>query len=121
MGWAAHLQQKGFGIKTVESTNAELDAIKDKYGIPKSFRTCHTAVVGNYAIEGHVPADVLARFLKEKPAAAGIAVPGMPMGSPGMEGPNPQTYTVYLFDKEGRSRVYSIVQPEGAKTEGAKK
>ena len=68
-------------------------------------------MVGNYVIEGHVPALVILRLLREKPAVAGIAVPGMPIGSPGMEGPNPQPYRVYTFDQEGQIQVYARIQP----------
>jgi hypothetical protein len=71
-------------------------------------RTCHTGVVGNYAIEGHVPADVVKKLLAEKPAAAGIAVPGMPIGSPGMEvGAQKDSYEVFLFDKTGKTSVFA--------------
>jgi hypothetical protein len=67
--------------------------------------------VGNYVIEGHVPAQIILRLLREKPAIAGVAVPGMPVGSPGMEGPNPQPYTVYTFDQEGEIKVYARIEP----------
>ncbi len=91
--------------------NAELESIKNRLGVPQRLRSCHTGVVGNYVIEGHVPAQVVLRILSEKPAMAGIAVPGMPVGSPGMEGPDPQPYTVYTFDREGQIRVYAQIDP----------
>ncbi len=91
--------------------NAELESIKNRLGVPQRLRSCHTGVVGNYVIEGHVPAQVVLRILSEKPAVAGIAVPGMPVGSPGMEGPDPQPYTVYTFDREGQIRVYAQIDP----------
>src|SRR5689334_13600050 len=81
--WVAHLQKAGFKATVRES--ADIDALKDKLRIPKAARSCHTGVVAGYAIEGHVPAADLKRLLAEKPAVLGIAVPGMPVGSPGME------------------------------------
>jgi len=81
--------------------------IKIKYKVPNNLYSCHTAIVEGYVIEGHVPADTVRRLLKEKPAVVGLAVPGMPIGSPGMEGPNPQPYEVLTFDKDGRTAVYA--------------
>jgi hypothetical protein len=81
--------------------------IKIKYKVPEKLYSCHTAVVQGYVIEGHVPADLIHRLLKERRAVAGLAVPGMPVGSPGMEGPNPQHYEVISFDKAGRTSVYA--------------
>lgn len=106
-----HLRQKGFEVKPLAAKNAELESIKNRLGVPQRLRSCHTGVVGNYVIEGHVPAQVVLRILSEKPAVAGIAVPGMPVGSPGMEGPDPQPYTVYTFDREGQIRVYAQIDP----------
>ena len=106
-----HLQQNGFSIKSNNVSDYQLEAIKDKYGVPRSLRTCHTAIVEGYVIEGHVPADAVQRVLKEKPNIVGIGVPGMPIGSPGMPGPNPQAYDVYSFDKKGQLKVYKHVTP----------
>ena len=106
-----HLQGKGFGIKSNDVSDYQLEAIKDKYGVPRTLRTCHTGIVDGYVIEGHVPADVILRVLKEKPNIAGIGVPGMPIGSPGMPGPNPQAYDVYSFDKKGQVKVYKHIGP----------
>ena len=75
--------------------------------MPEKLYSCHTAVVQSYVIEGHVPADLIHLLLNERPALAGLAVPGMPVGSPGMEGPNPQPYEVISFDKQGRTSVYA--------------
>jgi hypothetical protein len=75
--------------------------------VPEKLYSCHTALVQGYIIEGHVPADLIRRLLKESPEVAGLAVPGMPVGSPGMEGPNPQPYDVISFDKQGRTSVYA--------------
>ena len=104
-----HLQAHGFQIKTNEMTFAQLNAIKAKYGVPQRLSSCHTGIVEGYVIEGHVPAEFVLRLLKEKPAVAGLAVPDMPMGSPGMEGPNPQAYDVLAFDRQGRVHVYAHV------------
>jgi hypothetical protein len=75
--------------------------------VPEKLYSCHTALVQGYIIEGHVPADLIRRLLKERPEVAGLAVPGMPVGSPGMEGPNPQPYDVISFDNQGRTSVYA--------------
>lgn len=83
-----------------------LAPVKIDHGVPARLQACHTAVVEGYVVEGHVPADVLRRFLEEKPDVKGIAVPGMPGGSPGMESSPKEPYDVLLFDANGRSRVY---------------
>jgi len=85
--------------------------VKDKHNVPRQARSCHTALVGGYVIEGHVPAADIQRLLKERPAILGLAVPGMPIGSPGMEGPNPQPYNVLAFDKKGQTSVFSTQRP----------
>jgi len=85
--------------------------VKDKYGVPAQTRSCHTALVGGYVIEGHVPAADIQRLLKEKPKVAGLAVAGMPIGSPGMEGANPRPYDVLAFDKTGKTTVFSTQRP----------
>ena len=103
--WVDHVRKAGF-VATVHDT-ADMTSVKSSMGVPSSLHSCHTARVGNYTIEGHVPADLIVRLLKEKPAGSGLAVPGMPMGSPGMEGPSKDKYDVMLFDKSGKSRVYA--------------
>jgi hypothetical protein len=102
-----HLQSNGFKVDKKDVNNNQLVEIKKKYGVPESLHTCHTAVVQGYVIEGHVPADLIFRLLKEKPAIAGLGVAGMPPGSPGMESLNPQPYEVMAFDKGGRITVYA--------------
>ena len=84
-------------------------AIKAKLGVPGSLHSCHTAVVGGYIVEGHVPAADVRKLLKEKPAVAGIGVPGMPMGSPGMEMPGmaAEKYDVVAFAKDGKQKVFA--------------
>ncbi|MEO8443323.1 MAG: DUF411 domain-containing protein [Betaproteobacteria bacterium] len=85
----------------------QLDAVHVKNGVPPQLRQCHVALVGGYVIEGHVPVEAIKRLLKEKPPVMGLVVRGMPIGSPGMEGPNPQPYEVLTFDRQGRVSVYA--------------
>jgi hypothetical protein len=96
-GWVEHLRSNGF-IATVTDA-ADMQAIKARLGVPDELASCHTAEIGGYVIEGHVPAVAIRRLLSEKPAARGLAVPGMPIGSPGMEGGTPEVYEVILFGK----------------------
>ncbi len=106
--WVEHLKAQGFTTKTTNV--ADIDRVKAKYNVPASARSCHTALVGGYVIEGHVPAADVQRLLKERPAGVvGLAVPGMPIGSPGMEvaGMKGQPYDVLAFDKAGRTRVFA--------------
>jgi hypothetical protein len=102
-GWVRHLQKAGFTVKTIETT--DLDVVKTRLGVPADLAACHTAQVAEYLVEGHVPAVALIRLLDERPDARGLAVPGMPVGSPGMEGGTPQPYGVVLFGPTGR-RTY---------------
>jgi hypothetical protein len=102
-----HLQSNGFTVDKRDVSAAQLAEIKNKHGVPEKLQSCHTALIQGYVIEGHVPADLIMRVLKEKPAIRGLAVPGMPIGSPGMEGPKPEPYDVLSFDKQGRVAVYA--------------
>jgi hypothetical protein len=106
-GWVKHLQQSDFAVATIET--ADLDSVKTRLGVPPDLAACHTAQIGSYVIEGHVPAPALRRLLDQKPSAAGLAVPGMPMGSPGMEGGRPQPYEVVLFGPAGRHTYMRFV------------
>ncbi len=106
-----HLQEKGLAVKSTDVSQAQLVELKNKFGIPQRLHSCHTGVVENYVIEGHVPASVISRLLTERPDVTGIAVPGMPIGSPGMEGPNPKPYHVFSFDQDGRMQVYERIHP----------
>jgi hypothetical protein len=103
--WVELMRAAGFDVTV--SDMPDIAPMKDKQGVPTALRSCHTALVGGYAIEGHVPVDLIKKLLKEKPNAAGLAVPGMPMGSPGMEGDTKDTYNVVLFDKTGKTSVYA--------------
>ena len=104
--WVGHVRKAGF-VVTVRDT-ADMASVKASFGVPSALESCHTARVGAYAIEGHVPADLIQKLLREQPVARGLAVPGMPMGSPGMEqGSQKDAYDVVLFDKAGKTRVYA--------------
>jgi hypothetical protein len=106
-----HLQEKGFTVKSADVSQAQLVAVKNKYSVPQRLRSCHTGLIEDYVIEGHVPGNLVARLLKERPDIVGLAVPGMPIGSPGMEGSNPKPYEVFSFDKDGRIQVYEHINP----------
>ena len=103
-GWVDHLRAAGFAVEVNETP--ELNRIKARLGVPPDLHACHTGEIGGYAIEGHVPATAIRRLLEGKPHAKGLAVPGMPVGSPGMhvEGSPPEEYTVYLFGDFGKRR-----------------
>lgn len=103
--WITHLEQNGFKVEVMDLP--DLSAVKAKHGVKQELQACHTGVVGNYTVEGHVPADLIHKMLKEKPSIAGLAVPGMPMGSPGMEGAIKEKYDVLTFDRAGRTTVYA--------------
>ena len=102
--WVEHLQAAGFRVTVRDTTN--LSGVAERYGVPHKLSACHTAVVDSYVVEGHVPADVIQRLLKERPGIAGVAVPGMPAGSPGMESDTPAKYYIQTFDKNGATSVY---------------
>jgi hypothetical protein len=104
--WVEHMRANGFNPTVNDLPN--LTAVKQTTGVPANLQSCHTSVIQGYAIEGHVPADVVRQLLKEKPQVAGIAVPGMPLGSPGMEqGPQKDKYNVVAFGKDGSQKVYA--------------
>jgi len=105
--WIKHLEANGFAVRVFETGNT---AMRGRLGIPAQFGSCHTARVGGYAVEGHVPARDIRRLLKERPSAVGLAVPAMPVGSPGMDGPEYRgrrdPYDVLLVMQGGRSTVF---------------
>ena len=106
VNWVAHLRKNGFVVHSEDV--ADINGIKTKYNVPAALRSCHTGVVNGYVIEGHVPAADVKRLLTTRPAdIVGLAVPGMPVGSPGMEGSRPQAYQVLAFDKGGRSSIFA--------------
>jgi len=103
--WIKHLQQNGFQVNTHEVN--DVPAARKKLGMPDRLGSCHTARVGDYVIEGHVPAADIQRLLKEKPQALGLAVPAMPPGSPGMETAKPVPYETLLVQADGSTRVFA--------------
>lgn len=103
--WVTHLRKEGFNVKTKDYR--DMKPIKKTFGVKPEFQSCHTAKVGKYFIEGHVSASDIKRLLKEKPDIKGLAAPGMPMGSPGMEGHRKDKYNVIAVDKNNASSIYS--------------
>lgn len=107
--WAEHLEASGFRVELREVR--DVAPVKATHGVPPALAACHTALVEGYVVEGHVPAADVARLLAERPAIRGLAVPGMPEGSPGMEGPNPERYQVLSFDDAGHVEVFATHGP----------
>ncbi len=103
--WIDHLRKHGF--KVTSHDTRDMNTVKANSGVKSDLQSCHTAMVGGYVVEGHVPAADIQRLLKQRPKIAGLAVPGMPMGSPGMEGPTTDKYDVIAFEKSGRTKVFS--------------
>ena len=103
--WVEHLRANGFAVKVQEVNDTA--GYERQYRVPRTMESCHTAVVNGYTIEGHVPATEIKRLLNEKPKAVGLAVPGMPVGSPGMEAAHSEAFSVFVFDEGGRTSVYA--------------
>jgi hypothetical protein len=103
--WAKHMEDAGF--KVTRTVTTELAAVPERQRVPARLRSCHLAVVDKYIVEGHVPADLIQRLLRERPDVVGLAVPGMPIGSPGMEGPNPQSYSILSFKADGSTAEFA--------------
>lgn len=108
-GWMEHLERHGFQVKDIKAI--DMEAIKQKYNLPKDLTSCHTALIDGYVIEGHVPADDIKRLLKEKPQLTGLSVPQMPVGTPGMEvGNKKEPFAVISFKKNGEFKVFKEYQ-----------
>ncbi len=109
--WVSHLKANGLAVVVHDGGNI---AARRRLGINEEFASCHTALLDGYAIEGHVPVSAIRRLLSERPRAIGLAVPGMPLGSPGMDGPayqgRKQPYEVLLLTADGRSSVYASIR-----------
>lgn len=103
--WVEHLERGGFTVKAHDVV--DVAAMRRELGMPERLGACHTAKVGGYLVEGHVPAADIRKLLKDKPAALGIAVPGMPSGSPGMESAKPVPYDTLLVSRDGSTRIFS--------------
>ena len=106
-GYADYLRHSGFTV-TAKATN-DLSEISRKAGIPPDLQGCHTAFIGDYVVDGHVPVEAIKKLLAERPTIKGITLPGMPMGSPGMTGDKAEPFTVYAIGKDGKPRVYMTV------------
>jgi hypothetical protein len=111
-GWVRHLKDAGFAVTVEEIT--DLQPVRERLGVPADLAACHTAEVDGYVLEGHVPAAAVRRLLEKRPTAIGLAVPGMPAGSPGMEGGVPHLYDVVLFGATGRQPFMRFVGTENA-------
>ena len=106
--WVKHLEANGFAVKTNATEPAALERLKAQVGVGGKLAACHTAKIGSYVVEGHVPASDIKRLIAEQPAAIGLAVPGMPVGSPGMEqGGEFEPYDVLLLNKDGTTKVFA--------------
>ena len=103
--WVQYMNAQGYACTVTNLP--DLNDVKVKNGVPANLQSCHTSLVGGYVIEGHVPAEDIQRLLREKPAIVGLAAPGMPAGSPGMDVPGSPAYDVIAFEKDGRQRVYA--------------
>ena len=103
--WVEHLKAQGYDVSV--SNVSDVAPVKRELGVPQGVASCHTAFVGGYFVEGHVPAEDVTRLLAEHPDVAGLAVPGMPLGSPGMEGPNAPPYKVFAVKRDGTMAVFA--------------
>lgn len=103
--WVEHVRRNGFQVVAIDTT--DLDEVKRRYGVAPEHAACHTATVGGYVVEGHVPAADIRRLLAERPSVTGLAVPGMPVGSPGMEGAYRHAYAVLAFTRGGPTSVFA--------------
>ncbi len=103
--WIEHMRANGFAV-TVHEVE-DVDPYKARYGVPEALESCHTALVEDYVIEGHVPADLIERLLAERPPVRGLSAPGMPAGSPGMESAGREPYDIVAFDDRGNTSIYA--------------
>jgi hypothetical protein len=107
--WVRHVEAAGFTVRVTEME--DVIPVKERLGVPPELSSCHTARVGGYVVEGHVPADDILRLLRARPQIAGIFLPGMPLGSPGMEAPRGEPYEVLALDAKGKTSVFSAHRP----------
>ena len=103
--WVDYMKEKGFTVEMIDQPHA------DRARVPGHLASCHTAYIDRYIIEGHIPAEDVRRLLKEQPQVSGLVLPGMPEGSPGMEGPNPVAYDVFTFNSDGDVQIYASHNP----------
>ena len=105
--WVDHMKKSGFDVQAMDVSSGDVRAVSKAAGLKDEDTSCHTSKIGNYVVEGHVPADDIKRMLKEKPAIAGLSAPGMPQGSPGMEQGTKEPYDVVAFTKDGKTTVFA--------------
>lgn len=112
LGWVRHMEQAGFDVSMTERT--QLDPVQRSAGVPPGLAGCHVALLGRHSFSGHVPAAAVRRFLADPGAWRGLAVPGMPLGSPGMEveGREPQTYEIHAYGQDGRHELFARARGE---------
>jgi len=107
--WVDHLESNGLDVEVVNVTSTA--PTREQFGVPNKLLSCHTGTINGYWVEGHVPADLVKKLITEKPEdIRGISAPGMPMGSPGMEGPNPVQYDIVAYHADGTTSVYATRQ-----------
>ena len=107
--WMDRLRAAGFQVEAIDAK--DLDAQRERLGVPPKLAACHTATIAGYTIEGHVPVEQIRQLLKQRPDVAGLSVPGNPIGAPGMEGPGGKDYEVLAFDRKGNSKLFATVKP----------
>jgi len=105
-GWSSYMRQQGFEVDVISMQN--LDQIKSQFKIPENLESCHTAIIGDYVVEGHIPIEVIDKLLEEQPDIDGIALPRMPSGTPGMPGPKRGEWTIYSLT-DGKYEIYTKV------------
>ena len=103
--WVTHMRNNGFAVRVHETE--DMDPVKMKAGVPEDLASCHTAFVGDYWVEGHVPASDVKRMLSERPSIKGLTIPGMPADAPGMDGGSGEPYTVLAYANNGKTNVYA--------------
>lgn len=106
-GWMSHMRENGFAVSATNVAPETMDVVKSKAGVTADTASCHTAIVAGYVVEGHVPASDVQRLMDERPDAIGLSAPGMPIGSPGMEGAGAESYDVLLIRRDGRTEVFA--------------
>jgi len=107
-GWVEHIKQNGFQVTDIVKPESEIQAIRQKYNLPLDLTSCHTSEIAGYLVEGHIPVVDVKRLIAQKPDIAGISVPGMPIGTPGMEiGDRKQSFNVLAFEKDGQTEVFN--------------
>lgn len=102
--YVSYLRKAGLKVTVEETSN--MNEIKQRYGVPAALSSCHTVAIGDYVVEGHIPVEAIAKLMKDRPALAGIALPGMPVGSPGMPGPKSGAWDIYGLSKSGEQSVF---------------